>query len=309
MHNQRQQRCSRTALWNLLSVAILECPALCRGTEAEHVRLGRQENEQHDHRDVHNQPGPVFLYRPGLAVYPSGWSHWVWREPDSHHQRLRGAASSSADHRHNGVFLHHVDRQGRRHESRHFHQLFHQLRLAHSSAYGDVLGRDLGHFDDLLGIRHERVEETEDVWQLFHRLRHKSIEDLHHGGKTHKVDDVLHGVPLDPPVWPRRLCQAGRPPPAMLFVVQAEEHRLGRRSPRPWPSSVLVRSGATTWPGPQRSTAAHVATMSAVVAACDAEQLRSWAARLGPFHRCKHTPCGYGCCCCCCHYCCCFSHI
>ena len=29
---------------------------------------------------------------------------------------------------------------------------------------------------------------------------------------------------------PRRLCQAGRPPSAGLFVVQAEEHRLGRRS-------------------------------------------------------------------------------
>ena len=44
--------------------------------------------------------------------------------------------------------------------------------------------------------------------------------------------------------------------------------------PRPSPSSVPVGlSVAATWPGPQRSTAAHVATMSAVVAACDAEQL------------------------------------
>ena len=98
---------------------------------------------------------------------------------------------------------------------------------------------------------------------------------------------------LDPLLWPRRLCQAGRPPPAGLFVVQAEEHRLGgggesgtwpcssTRSPppQPWPSSVLVRSGATAWPGPQRSTAAHDATMSAVVAACDAEQLLWKAAR------------------------------
>ena len=44
--------------------------------------------------------------------------------------------------------------------------------------------------------------------------------------------------------------------------------------PRPWPSSVPVGlSGVTTWPGPQRSTAARVATTSAIVAACDAEQL------------------------------------
>ena len=86
--------------------------------------------------------------------------------------------------------------------------------------------------------------------------------------------------------------RAGRPPPAGLFFVQAEELRLGRRSlpdlgrvvqlalllPGP---DLLLSSGevvATTWPGPQRSTAAHVATMSAVVAAFDAEQLRSWAA-------------------------------
>ena len=46
---------------------------------------------------------------------------------------------------------------------------------------------------------------------------------------------------------------------------------------------VLVRNGATTWPGPQRSTAAHVATMSAVVAAFFAVQLQSRAARWGPW--------------------------
>ena len=52
---------------------------------------------------------------------------------------------------------------------------------------------------------------------------------MHHGSKADKVDNMLHGVPLDPLLWPRRLYQAGRPP-AGLFVVQAEEHRLGRRS-------------------------------------------------------------------------------
>ena len=36
VHNQRQQPCSRTELWNLPSVAQLECPALCRGTESPH---------------------------------------------------------------------------------------------------------------------------------------------------------------------------------------------------------------------------------------------------------------------------------
>ena len=34
VHKQRQQPCSRTELWNLPSVAQLECPALCRGTDS-----------------------------------------------------------------------------------------------------------------------------------------------------------------------------------------------------------------------------------------------------------------------------------
>ena len=36
VHKPRKQPCSRTALWNLSSVAQLECPALCRGTESRH---------------------------------------------------------------------------------------------------------------------------------------------------------------------------------------------------------------------------------------------------------------------------------
>ena len=83
--------------------------------------------------------------------------------------------------------------------------------------------------------------------QLVHRLRHRSIEDLHRGSDTHEVSDVLHGVPRDPLLWPRRLCQAGRPPPAGLFVEQAEEHRLGRRS-RPELGRVLRL--ALLLPGP-----------------------------------------------------------
>ena len=76
-----------------------------------------------------------------------------------------------------------------------------------------------------------------------------------------------------------------------VFVVQTGEHRLGRRRfpelgrvlrlalllPDPG-LPVLVRS-ATTWRGPQQSTTTHIATMSAVVAVCYGEQLRSWAAR------------------------------
>ena len=55
---------------------------------------------------------------------------------------------------------------------------------------------------------------------------HKSVKDLHHGSK---FGWLLHGASLDPLLRPRRLCQAGRPPPAGLFFVQAEELDLVRR--------------------------------------------------------------------------------
>ena len=83
-----------------------------------------------------------------------------------------------------------------------------------------------------------------------------------------------------------------RPRPAGLFVVEAEELRLGcggvpdrRRvvqlvpTPRPWQSSVLVRSGSFSLPGPLRRSSAHVSAMSGAVAADVAVQLLNWAAR------------------------------
>ena len=143
-----------------------------------------------------------------------------------------------------------------------------------------------------------------------HRLLHRSIEDLHHGSKFGRL---LHGAPLD--LRPQRLCQAGRQPPAGLFFVEAEELRLKRSLPDlgrvvqlalilsgpGLPSVPVGLSGVTTWPGPQRSTDARVATTSAVVAACDAEQ-RSWPAPLGSIvnkcHKKKGTL-GINACCCC----------
>ena len=54
--------------------------------------------------------------------------------------------------------------------------------------------------------------------QQIPRLRHRCIEDLHHGSDTHKVSDVLHGVPQDPRLRPR-LNESLGPPPAGLFFV------------------------------------------------------------------------------------------
>ena len=52
--------------------------------------------------------------------------------------------------------------------------------------------------------------------------------------------------------------------------------------PRPWPFSVLLRCGATSWPGPERRTSAHAATWSGAVALCVAGQHSSRAASWGP---------------------------
>ena len=46
-------------------------------------------------------------------------------------------------------------------DSRHFHQLFRQLRIAKSGSHRNIVRQDLGHFDNLLGIRHERVKEMQ----------------------------------------------------------------------------------------------------------------------------------------------------
>ena len=57
---------------------------------------GLLEHVANDHRDVHNrspdapQSCPVFIYRPGLAVSPSGRVHWVRCVPDSHQKSPLG---------------------------------------------------------------------------------------------------------------------------------------------------------------------------------------------------------------------------
>ena len=139
-----------------------------------------------------------------------------------------------------------------------------QLRFAHSTVrIGDVLGRDLGHFDDLLGIKSMSVsKKLEDVWQLFHRLRHRSVENLHHGREADEVDDVLHGVPLDSFLRPG-LCENPGPHPRSSVSVELgacpSSVPVGRRTlhqPPPCHSC-----GGRLRTGPLRRSAAHVATM------------------------------------------------
>ena len=218
---------------------------LNRGTV--HVRLGLLEHELHDRRDVHITPGQYFYtglpWRCPPPGVPTGWG----ANPTATTSNPNGPDTWNhmrPGHRHDSVFLLRVDWQGKRHESRHFHQLFHQLRFANDRSHRDVLGQDLGHFDDLFGIGHERVEELEHVWQLVHHLRHRCIENLHHQSHTHKVDNMLHSVSQDPLLAAtRRQAHLRRPekstqclPPGGSCLVP---------TPRPLPSSVSVElSGA-----------------------------------------------------------------
>ena len=61
----QELQCGISLLWHNWNVRH-SVEELNRGPE--HVRLGLLEHNQHDHTDVHNHPGPVFVYRSGLAV-------------------------------------------------------------------------------------------------------------------------------------------------------------------------------------------------------------------------------------------------
>ena len=82
----------------------------------------------------------------------------------------------------------------------HVHQLFRQLRHTKCSAVRDhVLKRNLGHLNNLLG--QTPVEDLQDIHQMFHHLRHKSVK-IEHRHKHEGQDHLLHGVPLDPLLRP-----------------------------------------------------------------------------------------------------------
>ena len=121
------------------------------------------------------------------------------------------------------VLFHNLLQHRPGHDRGHFHQLFHQLRLANCRSQGDVLRHDLGHFDNLIGIRKERIEELEHVLQLFHRLRQRIIEQRH---QRDCVDNRLHGALQNLCLRASHLRQRRWPPPRGVFVKQLEEHRV-----------------------------------------------------------------------------------
>ena len=81
--------------------------------------------------------------------------------------------------------------------------------------------------------------KTENVWQLFHHLRHRCIEILNHGSNTHKVDNVLHSVPRDPLLRPRLGENPGRNQAAGTSSTSREKYSV--------PAAWSVGSSGT-WP-------------------------------------------------------------
>ena len=139
----------------------------------------------------------------------------------THEERPRDDVSLRHFHQ---LVLHMRHRNVSREGSRHGHQLFRQLRITHQASRRDVLENDLGHFNNLLGNRHKSIDEPEHIHQLFHHQRHRSIARRY---PRNGVDDLVHGVPLNPLFRPGQGRHPVRPRPAGLFVVEAEELRLG----------------------------------------------------------------------------------
>ena len=147
--------------------------------------------------------------------------------------------------------------------------------------------QDLRHFDNRHRVRPENVEELHEVRQLFHQLRHRSVENLYHRGIN---GNLLHGTLLIPLLWPPAAHPdrvAGNPTLAPHLRRKVRSTRCQRssvpvgRCTGPWSSCRL--SGKVLTPEPLRSTAAHAEEQLAVVAISAAARLQRrvqpWVAR------------------------------
>ena len=91
------------------------------------------------------------------------------------------------------LVLHLRHRRESRGRRRHFHQLFRQLRLLERRTLQSHVLKNLGHFDDLLDVRHRLVEDLQHFHHRVHRLRRRNVEERDDG----QIDNLLHGVPRD----------------------------------------------------------------------------------------------------------------
>ena len=102
-------------------------------------------------------------------------------------------------------------------------QLFHQLWLTTQASRRDVLEDDLGHVDNLLGIRTQRIEETEDVHQLFAHQRHRDVKNRQ---RRRGVDDLVHGVLLNPLLRPDLVEAVSPGAPELRHTVVVVERKV-----------------------------------------------------------------------------------
>ena len=149
--------------------------------------------------------------------------------------------------------------------------------MIHGRALKDIERQDLGHFDNLLGIRQERVEELREVRQLFHHLRHRCIQNLYH----RRIGSLFHDALLILVLWPPRLTQTGWP------RTQGEREALPERGRVvllvPLPRSDSSRCGAYTRTGPWRRSDVRAEGTVSVIAPSDGGHCLC--RRL---HRCRH---------------------
>ena len=107
-------------------------------------------------------------------------------------------------------------------DRRHFHQLFHQLRLANCRSQGDVLRQDHGHFDNLLLIP-RAPERSGRARQAAVPPSAAQVHRESAKGRSRRSAARCAAVPVLA-VWTRQT--AGPAAPAGLFF-KAEELRLG----------------------------------------------------------------------------------
>ena len=113
-------------------------------------------------------------------------------------------------------------------------------------------------------LESRRIQVQERTHQLVHRLRHRTSRQHSNGN-----DNLVHGVPQNLHLRPGQGRHPVRPRPAGLKSSGWDGWPCSSsRAPTPWPwhSSVPVRNGAYSLPGPSRRSSAHVSAMSRAVA-------------------------------------------
>ena len=196
-------------------------------------------------------------------------------------EKTRKTSNSSTT---NGLLNRMPDHINERHDIREFHQLFRCLRHGENRARAAGRRRHLGQ-----GRRKLRATPPAGRPSAAQERREPGTPARHRRTGPRCAADPC------PAAWPPRAGQAARRwalrtgwrAPAGVWGDPGSWPWSSTRAPtpRPWQSSVLLRSGVYSLPGPLRRSSAHVSAMSGAVAAVVAVQLQKRPARWGPFQQ------------------------